>query len=295
MFTVLLYYKYVNIKNPEDFKLSQTDLCKKLGLKGRIIISSEGINGTIGGNKKATKEYINETEKYPGIGEVDWKISESKEDPFPRLRVVVRDEIVTLGVKKNKKKDVNLQNKANYIEPDELKNLYDKGEDFIIIDARNEYEGRIGKFKNAIVPNIEAFRQFPEFVETIKDLKDKQIVTYCTGGIRCEKASAYLREQGFTNVRQLHGGIHEYSEKAKGKNFEGEMYVFDARINIKVNHENPTIVSKCLHCNESITRYINCANKLCNKQIVCCEKCQNEKKSTCSDKCRIILQSKVTS
>jgi len=289
-----LYYKYVNIENPENFKAKQTELCKKLGLKGRVIISSEGINGTIGGSKESTTEYISETKKYPGMVNMEWKISESKTDPFPKLRIVAREEIVTLGFKKTQK-DVNLQNKANYIEPEELKNLYDKGEDFIIIDARNEYEGRIGKFKNAIVPDIKVFRQFPEFVKTIGELKNKPIVTYCTGGIRCEKASAYLREQGFTNVRQLHGGIHEYSEKAGGKNFEGEMYVFDARINIKVNHENPTIISKCIHCGESITRYINCANKLCNKQIVCCEKCQNEKSSTCSDKCRILVQNKVTS
>jgi len=183
---------------------------------------------------------------------------------FPKLKVVVRDEIGTLGLKKTNK-DVNIKNTAEYIEPDQLKNLYEKGEEFIIIDARNEYESRIGKFKNAIVPDINNFRDFPDFVKKIEHLKNKPIVTYCTGGIRCEKASAYLKEQGFKNVKQLHGGIHEYSDQTDGENFDGEMYVFDARVHMAVNYKNPKVISTCVHCENKITRYINCSNKICNK------------------------------
>lgn len=294
MHKILLYYKYVNIKNPDDLQEKQKALCTKLNLKGRILVSSEGINGTLGGNEKSVKDYMQITNEYPGLEDMEWKISEGPEKAFPKLRVVLREEIVTLGLKQ-KNKDVNLQHKADYIEPEELKKMYEKNEDFVIIDGRNEYEGRVGKFKNAIVPNIKAFREFPKFVKTIEHLKDKQIITYCTGGIRCEKASAYLKEQGFKKVKQLHGGIHRYSDLTGGENFEGEMYVFDNRVTTEVNRVNPTVIAECHHCKNKISRFINCKNVECNKQIICCEKCQDEHKGCCSSKCVQKVKLKVKS
>lgn len=285
MHTILLYYKYTNIENPEQLQKQQKKLCKELGIKGRILISEEGINGTVSGTPEATAEYMKTTNAYPGLEDMEWKISQGPEDAFPRLRVVVRDEIVTLGLKKDGK-DVSLENSAEYIEPEELLTLYENNEDVVVIDARDEYEGRIGKFKNAIIPDIETFREFPRFVEEIKDLKDKPVVTYCTGGIRCEKASAYLKEQGFKNVRQLHGGIHRYSEKTGGKHFEGEMYVFDKRVHTPVNTVNPTIISECHHCGTKVARYINCCNAQCNRQFICCEQCDIEYGSGCSRECQ---------
>lgn len=197
----------------------------------------------------------------------------------------MRDEIVTLGVKKTGE-DVSLTNRAHYIEPAELKKLYENNEDFVILDARNLYEAKVGKFKNAIIPPIDNFREFPDFVKKIEYYKDKDVVTYCTGGVRCEKASAFLREQGFKKVRQLHGGIHEYGEKAGGKYFEGEMFVFDNRLHVKVNSVNPSIISECLYCKTKITRYVDCALPSCDELFICCEVCEEKHQGVCSENCK---------
>ncbi|BCX14188.1 MAG: UPF0176 protein [Candidatus Dojkabacteria bacterium] len=285
MIKILLYYKYTKIDNPQEIRDKQYDLCKKLNLKGRILIASEGINGTVGGSPDAVEKYMRETESYPEFKGIEWKISEGPDDAFPRLRVVVREEIVTLGLKRENN-DVSLEHKAQYIEPEELLELYEKGEDFVIIDARNEYEARIGKFKNAIYFDIDVFKDLPKQIKKIKNYKDKLVVTYCTGGIRCEKFSAYLREQGFKNVRQLHGGIHRYSEITGGKNFEGLMYVFDGRVHVPVNHVNPKIISKCEICGVEVARYKNCENAECNKRFICCENCEKEMNGACSNECK---------
>ncbi|MEM7348471.1 MAG: rhodanese-related sulfurtransferase, partial [Chloroflexota bacterium] len=259
----------------------QQELCDSLGLKGRILISEEGINGTVGGSQEATDQYIQHTSQLPGLEAMEWKTSQTETTPFFKMHVRVRHEVVTLGLKAEAK-DVDLNNKADYIEPDELKQLYDNEEEFIIVDTRNEYESLIGKFEQAIVPEIENFRDFPDYVqENLLHLKDKPIVTYCTGGIRCEKASAYLKEQGFTNVRQLHGGIHRYGDLVDGKHFQGEMYVFDYRIHVPVNTVNPTVISQCIYCETLVSRYLNCTNKHCHDRIICCEACEAEHEGLC--------------
>jgi len=282
--TVLLYYKYVPLELPEKIKTWQKELCQKLNLKGRILISSEGINGTLAGLPEDVAEYCKQTSEHPAFNDIEWKTWSTNEQVFPKLRVVVREEIVTLGLKKQGV-DVSLSNTAHYIEPEELLNLYEKDEDFLILDARNAYEAKIGTFKNAVIPPIDTFRDFPEFVKTIENYKDKPIVTYCTGGVRCEKASAYLREQGFENVRQLHGGVHVYAEKTGGKYFEGELFVFDKRLHVGVNSVNPKTISTCVFCDTQITRYIDCAEKSCPSLFICCESCEQERHGACSKEC----------
>lgn len=291
---ILLYYKYVKLENPQELRFSQKALCEAYELKGRILLSDEGINGTLAGEAADIDTYIAETEKIPEFSDMEWKISWADTQVFPKLRVVVRDEIVTLGIRKTGA-DVAISNKADYIEPAELSNMYDKNEDFVIIDARNLYEAHIGKFKNAIVPPIRNFRDFPQFVqENLAHYKDKEVVTYCTGGVRCEKASAYLREQGFKKVRQLHGGIHEYGEKAGGKHFEGEMFVFDNRLHIPVNTVNPATISHCQFCQTPVTRYIDCCIQSCNSLFVCCESCQELHQGACSESCEVEHQTHAT-
>jgi len=280
MHTIALYYKYTQIEDPEDLREQQYKLCQELDIRGRILVSGEGINGTIEGTTEAVQEYITQTSGYKGLEDIEWKLSEGDGTSFPRLRVVVRDEVVTFGT------HVTIENKADYIEPEELAKLYEGGEEVIVIDARNEYESRIGKFKNALAPNIDNFRDFPAYVESISHLKDKPIVTYCTGGIRCEKASAYLKEVGFNNVRQLHGGIHNYSEVTGGKYFDGEMYVFDKRVHVPVNSVNPTVISTCYHCAKEVARYVNCCNARCNLQMICCEECELQYDGGCSKECQ---------
>lgn len=284
-FKILLYYKYISIENPVELRDAQRALCQRLGIKGRILISTEGINGTVAGEESAINEYMAETVKQALFQDMEWKISWADEQVFPRLKVTVRDEIVTLGVKKTGK-DVSLENTAAYIEPAELLQWYENNEDFVIVDARNGYEAEIGKFKNSITPSIDNFRDFPEFVATqLRDYKDKTVVTYCTGGVRCEKASAYLRENGFTNVRQLHGGIHEYGQKAGGKHFEGEMFVFDKRLHLPVNTVNPSVISTCQYCGKDIARYIDCSVLSCDSLFICCEDCEAVHHSACSEEC----------
>jgi len=287
-FKVLLYYKYIFLDDPVEIVNTQKELCKKLDIKGRIIISDEGMNGTVAGEVAKIDQYIADTQKKPEFANMEWKVSFAHEQVFPKLRVTLRDEIVTLGVKKSGQ-DVHIENKAHYIEPEELLKLYEEDEDFVILDARNLYEAKVGQFKGAIIPPIDNFREFPEFVKTIEKYKDKNVVTYCTGGIRCEKASAYLREQGFKKVRQLHGGVHEYGEKVGGKNFEGELFVFDKRLHVRVNTVNPVDIAECIYCHKEMTRYIDCALNSCPELFSCCEECESIHHSTCSQKCETEL------
>lgn len=283
---VILYYHYTPIKDPQHLRGTQLKLAKKLGLKGRILISDQGINGTASGTDQAVEQYMAETNAYPGLEDLEWKISDGPAEAFPRLRVVVRDEIVTFGLKANDL-DVDLKNKAPYIEPEELAKLYESGEDFLIVDARNTYESKIGKFENAVAPEIDTFREFPKFVqEKLANYKDKTVVTYCTGGIRCEKASAYLREQGFTNVRQLHGGVHRYSEHTGGRHFQGKLYVFDSRVQMDVNQVDPSIISNCWHCGQPAAEYTDCVNDDCNQHFICCSECRKAWSSACSESCQ---------
>ncbi len=284
-YKVLLYYKYVAVTDPEAIKNEQKELCKRLNLHGRILISTEGINGTVAGLPEDIDQYVSQTSEYPQFSDIEWKVSWAEEQIFPKLRVVVRDEIVTLGLKKVAN-DVTLSNKAQYIEPKELCDLYESGKDFVILDARNLYEAELGKFKNAIIPPIDNFREFPEFVEkNLAGYKEKDVVTYCTGGVRCEKASAYLREQGFKHVRQLHGGVHVYAEETGGKHFEGELFVFDKRLHVPVNTVNPEIISHCIYCNSPSTRYVDCTAHGCDGLFICCPECQEHHDSTCSPTC----------
>ncbi|NCN87735.1 MAG: rhodanese-related sulfurtransferase [Candidatus Pacebacteria bacterium] len=289
-YKVLLYYKYVNLEDPQEVKKWQKELCDSLNLKGKILVADEGINGTLAGLSADSDEYIKQTMARPKFSDMEWKISYSDTQIFPKMKVKYRPEIVTLGIKRTGK-DVNIDNKAHYIEPEELLSLYEEDEDFLILDARNLYEAKIGKFKNAITPPIDCFREFPAFAKTIEDYKDKNIVTYCTGGIRCEKASAYLRENGFKKVRQLHGGIQTYSEKTGGKHFEGEMFIFDDRLHIPVNTVNPTDIAECKHCKKNVSRYIDCSVIGCPSLFICCNECEEEHQATCSDKCLQIILS----
>lgn len=279
-FTVLLFYKYTHISHPQKLKLQQKALCESLQIKGRIILAEEGINATLAGTTNNIETYVAELKSTPTFQDIEIKSSTTNEQVFPKLSIKVRDEIVTLG-QKSKGADVSLQNKAHYIEPEELLALYEKNKDFIILDARNQYEANMGKFKNALIPPIDNFREFPKFVNSISEHKDKEIVTYCTGGIRCEKASAYLREQGFKKVRQLHGGVHVYAEKTGGKYFEGELFVFDKRLQMKINSVNPVTIAQCEYCNTLITRYIDCANATCPELFNCCANCETQHSALC--------------
>lgn len=284
-YRVLLYYKFVNIEGVEDFAKEHLDFCKSLGIKGRILVASEGINGTVSGETKSIEEYMKVMRGDNRFKDMVFKIDEVEKNAFKKIFVRPRNSIITL----NTENDVNPNEiTGKYLKPEEFyETLQD--ENVIVLDGRNDYEYEIGHFRNAIRPDVKAFKEFPKWIdENLSQHKDKKIITYCTGGIRCEKLSGVLLNKGFKDVGQLEGGIVTYSkdEKVKGRLFDGKCYVFDERISVKINNTNEDIIiSKCSHCGKPSDRYINCANDACHDQHICCEECENTHQGFCSIKC----------
>mgnify|MGYP001800238134 CR=1 FL=1 len=279
---ILLYYCYSKIDNPEEFRESHHKLCLDLDLRGRIIVAEEGLNGTVSGTKEACEKYMEAVTQDPRFAKTEFKVDVTDTPAFEKMHVRVKPEIVHSSLNQV---DPN-QKTGGYVEPEEFKKiLKEEDDDTIILDVRSNYEHMIGKFKNAVTLDIDNFRDFPEKIEELRKYKDKKIVTYCTGGIKCEKASAYLLEQGFENVHQLHGGIIKYGLEEQGEDFEGKCYVFDNRIVKEVNEVNPTVISACYVTGEPSDRMVNCANPHCNKHIPMSDKGAEIYKGCCSEAC----------
>ncbi|MFI5135263.1 MAG: rhodanese-related sulfurtransferase [Chitinophagales bacterium] len=280
-FRTLLFYKYVRIDDAENFANEHLAFCKSIGLKGRVLIADEGINGTVSGTVEQTEDYIKHLHSDWRFADMIFKIDEEEKNSFQKMHVRCKKEIVHFGVD-----DVNVwKHSAKYLEPEEWLKVKDDT-DAVIIDFRNEVEWEVGKFKNAVTLPITHFREVPRHLDELQKFKDKKILAYCTGGIRCEKATAFLIENGFKEVYHLHGGIIEYGKKVGGKDFDGKCYVFDNRITVDVNSVNPTIISQCSHCGKPSSRFINCANDECNNHFILCEECGREMEGCCSEECR---------
>ncbi|MGM0777160.1 MAG: rhodanese-related sulfurtransferase [Bacillota bacterium] len=284
-YRVLLYYMYVPIEDPEEFAREHKAFCNELGLKGRILVANEGINGTVSGPVEQTDRYMEAMKQDPRFAEMVFKIDEADRHAFPKMKVRARSELVTLRLED----DVNPNElTGKYLEPKEFfERLQD--EDTIVLDARNDYEYDLGHFRGAIRPDIENFRDLPNWVRENKELLgDKKIITYCTGGIRCEKFSGWLIKEGFEDVAQLHGGIVTYGKdpEVQGQLWDGQLYVFDDRIGVPVNQKEHVIVGKDYFTGEPCERYVNCANPACNKKILCSEENEHKYMRSCSDECR---------
>jgi UPF0176 protein len=281
-YRVLLFYKYVDVENPEEFMTEHLAWCTDNGIKGRVFIAREGINGTVSGKLKDIQKYKSNLTGYPIFKDIIFKEDEADEQAFFKMHVRVKKEIVNSSLK-----DTALEHGGKRLKPEQLLEFYESGKEFIIVDARNWYESKIGKFKNAVTPQLKNFRQWPEAVEKLKEYKDKTVVTYCTGGIRCEKASAYMVEQGFKDVYQLDGGIVTYAKQFPNTFWEGGVFVFDERRVVEPNTDKKLkYVSSCYYCGEQTSYYINCHNQDCDKIIVTCHKCKIENEYCCSDECR---------
>jgi len=283
-YQVLLYYRYTTIADPEAMRIEQFNFCLHHNLLGRILIAQEGINGTVSGLKADTEAYMEYMKSHPVFQGIEFKIDSLDKHSFNKLHVRVKSEIVHLGLGE---RDVDpTKETGKYIEPLEFKEiLRNKPEDVVILDARSRYEFEVGKFPGALTLDIENFRELPNQLEAISDLKDKTIITYCTGGIKCEKASALLLKEGFKNVFQLHGGIVRYGHEAGGENFEGACYVFDQRVVAPVNKINPTVIGKCALCEAPTEQMINCANTQCNLHFLICPTCADKMEGCCSAEC----------
>lgn len=279
---VLLYYCYTQIENPEKFREEHHLFCLENNIRGRIIIASEGLNGTVSGLKEDCEKYMAHVKSDSRFEKLEFKIEEHEKHGFEKLHVRVKDEIVHSGFKHI---DPNKQT-GIHLEPEQWKRMMHE-EDVVVLDCRSDYEYNLGKFKNAVTMDIHNFREIPEHIEELKEkYKDKKIMTYCTGGIKCEKASGYLLEQGFENVYQLHGGIIKYGLEAGGEDFDGKCYVFDNRIAAEVNKVNPSVISECHICGTNSDRMVNCANPDCNIHVPICEACGWELDGACSSECQ---------
>lgn len=278
---IILYYKFAPVKDPEAVKLWQRALCEKLNLKGRILISEHGINGTLGGDIDDLKGYIKETKQFAGFKGTVFKWSDGVREDFPKLKVKVRPEIVTFGARDEIKVDQSgIVGGGKHLKPDQIHELVEKhGDDVIFFDGRNAYEAQVGRFKDAVVPDVRYTRDFGKELEDPKydSIKDKPIVTYCTGGIRCEVLSMMMKNRGFKEVYQIDGGIVKYGE-AYGDDglWEGSLYVFDDRMGMKFSDKAKDI-GTCIHCGGKTSNFENCADLSCNDLVLICKKCAKTK------------------
>lgn len=285
-YQVLLYYKYVQINDPETFAQEHLNFCKELGLKGRILVAEEGINGTVSGTVDATKEYMDAMHADERFSDMVFKIDEHDGHAFKKMHVRPRKELVTLRLEEDI--DPN-ELTGEYLEPKEFYEAL-KRDDVVVLDARNDYEYDLGHFRGAIRPDIKAFRELPEWVRKNRELfEGKKILTYCTGGIRCEKFSGWLKREGFEDVAQLHGGIAMYGKdpEVQGDLWDGKMYVFDERIAVPVNRKEHVVVGRDYFDGTPCERYVNCANPECNKQILCSEENEHKYLRGCTHECRV--------
>ncbi len=282
-YQILLYYLFTPIEDPETFTRHHLEFCQSLHLCGRIIIASEGINGTVSGTIDETNRYTAAMKSDPRFHKMEFKIDPSLRPAFRRLSVKQRDEIVTIGLPTNPS-----ERTGKYLEPEEFYDALSK-KDTVIIDARNDYEYDMGHFRGAIRPEVSSFKEFPDWVRrNLAQFKDKTILTYCTGGIRCEKFTGFLLDEGFHDVYQLHGGIVEYGKhpKMKGRLFDGKCFVFDERISIDINTtESATVLTKCLYCGETSDHFMNCAHLDCHESFYACPSCERTHKRSCSPAC----------
>ncbi|WP_201981674.1 oxygen-dependent tRNA uridine(34) hydroxylase TrhO [Hymenobacter rubidus] len=279
-YQVLLYYCYTPLDNPEQFRDEHHRLCLALDLRGRIIVAAEGLNGTVSGTQESCARYMEAVKADPRFAALEFKVDNVAAHTFQKLHVRVKPEIVHSSLRHVRPHEKTGQ----HLSPEEFKALKDR-DDVVVVDVRSDYEYNLGRFKNAVTLDIENFRDFPDRVERLKEFKDKKILTYCTGGVKCEKASAFLLEQGFENVYQLHGGIIKYGMEAGGEDFDGQCYVFDNRVAVDVNRVNPTVISRCQHCQQPSSRLINCANPHCNAHLPLCEACGETLQGACSEAC----------
>ncbi|GLC87027.1 oxygen-dependent tRNA uridine(34) hydroxylase TrhO [Lysinibacillus piscis] len=283
-YRVLLYYFYTTIEDPTAFAEQHLQQCKELELKGRILVATEGINGTVSGTIEATAAYMDLLKNDPRFDGIVFKMDEAEGHTFKKMHVRPRPELVNLSLED----DINPHEiTGEYLSPTQFLEQMQL-DDTVVLDVRNTYEYDVGHFRGAIRPDVKNFRDTPQWVlENREMFEGKRVLTYCTGGIRCEKFSGWLKREGFDNVGQLHGGVASYSKdpEAKGQLWDGQMYVFDERLTVPINQVEHIVVGQDHFDGTPCERYINCANPECNKQILTSEENEAKHLGGCTIEC----------
>ena len=284
-FQVLLFYKYVSITDPAVLKNTYRVLCEKYALTGRTLIAEEGINGTLEGKTEDTEAFLAEFLDDARFSDMQIKRSRGECDSFPKLMVKVKKEIV--GTRFSKAVDPTKMT-GTHLKAEELHAWYENGKEFVVVDMRNSYEYESGHFKGSLNPGMDASRELPEKIAKIKEVANgKTVLTVCTGGVRCEKMSAYLMHEGLKDVYQLEGGMHSYMEKYPGKNFLGTLFTFDDRLVMDFGGERE-VIGTCKRCSTKNEQYQNCANAECNRLFLICNDCMSkEGPGFCSQRCEV--------
>ncbi|MCL2533629.1 MAG: rhodanese-related sulfurtransferase [Nocardiaceae bacterium] len=274
---IVLFYRFTPLADPEAIRLWQHTLAESNNLTGRILISEHGINATVGGNIADVKRYVRGTRSYGPFKDADIKWSDGAGDDFPRLSVKVRPEIVTFGAPDELKVDADgVVGGGVHLSPNELHELMaQRGDDVVFFDGRNKFEAEIGRFRNAVVPDVATTRDFVSELDSGRydHLKAKPVVTYCTGGVRCEVLSALMRNRGFEQVYQLDGGIVRYGEAFGDEGlWDGSLYVFDKRMNLDFTDKAITL-GQCTLCQAPTSRYRNHPDVNGRELTLVCETC----------------------
>lgn len=282
--TTISFYKYSRIEHPEEWRNELYLSLDKLGVLGRIYVAKEGINAQISVLDEQQQAFIDYLYAYPFLNGI--RLNYAVDDDgksFTKLKILVRTKIVADGLNDE---SFDSSDCGVHLNAAEFNELTDK-EDTILVDMRNHYESEIGHFENAITPDVDTFReQLPLVVDMLQENKDKNVVMYCTGGIRCEKASAWLKHNGFKNVFQLNGGIIEYARQVEAKGlknkFKGKNFVFDRRLGEKISHE---VIAKCHQCGQPADTHTNCKNEGCHLLFIQCEACAEKYNGCCCEDC----------
>lgn len=275
--TIILFYSFAKVENPEKFRDEQKELCKSLGLLGRMLIAPEGINATFEGTNEQIAAYKAALHAMPQYAGLVFKESEGTGHAFTKLEVKVRKEIVTMDAGEF---DIEKET-AREMTAAELQELYEKDEDFVVLDLRNDFEIEVGAFDKTINPNLRNFRDLKNKLSEMEHLKNKKVVAVCTGGIRCEKATCLLTREGFTDLYQLKDGIHTYMQQFPGEHFKGSLFVFDNRMTTPVvDVPNREIIGKCKYCAVACETFYSDDSVRPSLKVICCEGCYEEHKDT---------------
>jgi UPF0176 protein len=284
------FYQYAKIADPRAFRDELYSSWQKIDVLGRVYVAKEGINAQISVPEQYVDRFREELYQIPFLNGIRLNVAVDNgevEFPFLKLKIKIREKILADGLNDE---TFDVTNKGKHLTAEEFNALTDDP-NTILIDFRNHYESEVGHFKGAITPDVDTFRESLPYIEDkfLKGNEDKNLVMYCTGGIRCEKASAWFKHRGFKNVHQLEGGIIKYSNDCKEagipNKFIGKNFVFDERRGERISDD---IIANCHQCGKPADVHVNCANEACHLLFIQCDECQEKMNQCCSDECKTI-------